>query len=173
MASPLDAFRQHCQPLYGFVYKYFDKMTPESMVSYEFILSPTEIYQLVCQAWEQVPSLNKQVREEDDVVDVWAHKELLLKTLVVLTNLPMMYELLYLNKQLDEAVKLRDALLDDFTQKIIEDPNVVHALQAGTIDEELQQRRSQLFNFKPLFEQRRSLVVNPLGIDFKEIPEKF
>jgi hypothetical protein len=173
MDSPLDSFRQLCQPLYGFVYKYFDKMTPENMVSYEFILSPTEIFQLVQKAWSQVPELGKQVRVEDDVVDFWAHKELLLKTLVVLTNLPMMYELLYLNQQLDEAVKLRDALLDDFTQKIIEDPNVVHALQTGTIDEEIQQRRSQLFNFKPLFEQRRSFVVNPVGINFQEIPEKF
>lgn len=173
----MDSFRQMCQPLYGFSYKYFDSLKPEDLPTlvYNFILSPLEIYQLVKQAQERIPELFKRIREEDEVMDLWAHKELLLKCLVVLTNLNFLYEPLKKAGVLEEAVGIRDQLIDDFTDKILEDPAVLAAIQNGTIEEEIEKRKRSkaIFNFQPLFEQHRSMVVNPQGVLFEEIPEKF
>jgi hypothetical protein len=93
----------------------------------------------------------------------------------VLTNLSLTAEPLERAGQLADAVNLRDRLIDDFTEKAIEDPAVLHAIQAGTIDEEIEKRRKSrdLYNFKPLFEQHRSYVIEPEGVDFKDIPDKF
>jgi hypothetical protein len=108
-------------------------------------------------------------------MDLWAHKELLLQCLVVLTNLNMTAEPLEQQGLLAAAVALRDQLIDDFSQKAVEDPNVLHAIATGTIDEEIEKRRKarELYNFRPLFEQHRSYVIEPDGIDFKDIPDKF
>lgn len=177
MSQEMDAFRQLCQPLYGFSYKYFDQLKPSDLPHfvYDFILSPLEIYQLVKQAHAQLPSLFKKVHLEDEVMDLWAHKELVLKCLVVLTNLPFLYEVLKKAGLLEEAVQIRDQLIDDFTDKILEDPAVLAAIQDGTIEEEIEKRKRSkaIFNFQPLFEQHRSLVINPQGVHFEEIPEKF
>jgi hypothetical protein len=177
MSSEMDNFRKLCQPLYGFSYKYFDKLKTEEVPNliYNFILSPLEIYQLVIKAQAETPQLFKVIREEDEVMDLWAHKEMILKCLVVLTNLEILYTPLRKAQVLDAAVVLRDQLIDDFTNKILEDPIVLAAIQDGSIDEEIEKRRQSkaLFNFQPLFEQHRSLVVDPTGMNFAEIPENF
>jgi hypothetical protein len=175
--SKLESLHQAAQPLYGFVYKYFETLRPEMLndLRYDFVLSPIEVYEQVLQVQSLLPELFKSLSNEADVMDLWAHKELVLHALVVMTNLTLMAEPLELKGKLDDAVKLRDQLIDDFGQKAIEDPNVLHAIQAGTITEEIEKRRKarELYNFKPLFEQYRSYVINPQGIDFKEIPDKF
>ncbi|PIQ25864.1 hypothetical protein COW36_22260 [bacterium (Candidatus Blackallbacteria) CG17_big_fil_post_rev_8_21_14_2_50_48_46] len=177
MSSEMENFRKLCQPLYGFSYKYFDQLKPEDLPNlvYNFILSPLEIYELVKKAQAQIPELFKVVREEDEVMDLWAHKEMVLKCLVVLTNLNFLYEPLKKVNLLEEAVAIRDRLIDDFTEKILEDPAVLASIQEGTIEEEIEKRKRSkaIFNFQPLFEQHRSLVVEPLGVQFQEIPEKF
>lgn len=177
MSAEMDRFRQLCQPLYGFSYKYFDMLKSEEVpnLTYNFILNPMEIYQLVLKVYERMPEMFKIIRDEDEVVDLWAHKELILKCLVVLTNLELLYTPLRKAAVLEQAVAIRDQIIDEFTAKIVEDPVVLAAIQDGTIDEELEKRKRNkaLFNFQPLFEQYRSLVVNPAEMHFEEIPEKF
>lgn len=173
----MEELQKICQPLYGFVYKYFDKLTPEEMadIKYDFILSPVELFQLIRQAHALFPDLRKAVSIEDEVMDFWAHQELILKALVVLTKIPLMYVPLQSSGELPEAVQIRDELIDVFTNKAIEDPNVLQAIHDGTIDAEIEKRRisQDLFNFKPLFEIKKTWVVDPLGIDFQDIPDKF
>ncbi len=177
MSAEMDRFRQLCQPLYGFSYKYFDKLKSEEVPNlvYNFILSPMEIYNLVLKAHARMPEMFKIIREEDEVMDLWAHKELILKCLVVLSNLELLYDPLRKAGVLEEAVVIRDQIIDEFTEKIVEDPAVLAAIQDGTIDEEIEKRKRSkaIFNFQPLFEQHRSLVVNPSEMHFEEIPEKF
>ena len=177
MSDILDEFKRLCQPLSAFSYRYFDNLKPEELpqMVYDFILSPLEIYERVQQAHAHLPTLFKSIRDEDEVMELWAHKEMLLKCLVVLTNLEILYEPLKKKALLDEAVALRDRLIDDFTETILEDPAVMAAIQDGSIDTEIEKRRHAkvLFNFKPLFEQQRSFVVDPGDAHFQEIPENF
>lgn len=175
--SDLTFLRKQAQPLYAFVYKYFEKLDPAQLndLRYDFVLSPLEVYELTQKTHALLPELFKSTSEEADVMDLWAHKELVLQALVVLTNIPLMSEPLLQKGLLQEAVQLRDQLIDGFTQKAIEDPNVLYAIQTGTIDEEIEKRREarELYNFKPLFEQHQTYVIEPEGINFQEIPERF
>lgn len=175
--SSLDRLHKTAQPLYAFVYKYFETLKPEDLADlrYDFVLSPLEVYELTNKVNDMLPPLFKALSIESEVMDLWAHKELVLHTLVVLTNLTLTAEPLEQKEKLDAAVELRDQLIDDFAQKAVEDPNVLHALQTGTIEEEIAKRKQsrELYNFKPLFEQHRSFVIDPEGIEFKEIPDKF
>jgi hypothetical protein len=177
MSERLDEFKRICQPLSAFSYRYFDNLKPEELphMVYDFILSPLEIYEQVQHACQRLPEMFKAIREEDEVMELWAHKEMLLKCLVVLTNLNFLYEPLKKKSLLEEAVALRDRLIDDFTETILDDPAVLAAIQDGSIEAEIEKRRHAkvLFNFKPLFEQQRSFVVDPGGAHFQEIPEKF
>lgn len=176
MAS-IDELRRVSQPLYAFVYKYFENLNPEMLADlrYDFVLSPFEVYQLLLRVNAMLPELFKSCSQEEDVMDLWAHKEMVLQALVVLTNIAMMAEPLEQQGILNEAATLRNQLIDDFTQKVVEDPNVLYAIQQGTIDEEIKRRKEarELYNFKPLFEQHRSMVIEADGVDFAEIPEKF
>lgn len=175
--SQIEMMRQIAKPLYAFVYKYFEQISPDDLVNlrYDFVLSPLEVYELIVQVNQLLPELFKSTSIEADVMDVWAHKELLLQCLVVMTNLAMTAEPLEQKGRLLEAVQLRDQLIDEFTQKAVEDPDVLHAIANGTIEEEIEKRRQSkdLYNFKPLFEQYPSYVINPHGIEFKEIPDTF
>ena len=141
----------------------------------DFILTPVELYKLIAKAYKLLPDLRKSISSEKEIMDFWAHQELILKCLVILTNIPVMYQPLQKKTLLNEAVIIRDELIDLFTNKAIEDPNVLHAIQSGTIDEEIEKRRQSkdLFNFKPLFEIKKSWVSNPDGINFQDIPDRF
>lgn len=175
--NKLDGLRKMSQPLYAFIYKYFENLKPEMLAGlrYDFVLSPLEVYDLVLRVRDLLPDLFKTCRSEADIMDLWAHKELLLHCLVVLTHLDLTATPLEQKGKLQMAVLLRDRLIDDFTQKAVEDPNVMHAIQVGSIDQEIEKRRKsrELYNFKPLFEQHGSMVIDPEGVDFKEIPDKF
>lgn len=173
----LAELHRHAQPLYGFVYKYFERMTEHqaSDLRYDFIVTPVELYHITLEIQAAVPELLKTTAIEAEIMDLWAHKELALKALVVLTNVPAMYESMEHHGLLRTAVMQRDHLIDEFTQKAIEDPNVLTAIQNGTIDDEIERLREakELYNFKPLFEQHHSLVINPQGVNFQDIPERF
>lgn len=175
--SDLEPLKKLARPLYAFVYKYFEKLSPEDMQSlkYEFVLSPLEVYERSQQVYREVNQLFKSTHEEKDVMSLWAHQELVLQCLVVLSNLNVMYEPLQQAGKLEEAVELRDLIIDKLTDKSIEDPQVIHAIQTGTLEEEIEKRREakELYNFKPLFEQEESFVVDVDGVDFQEIPENF
>lgn len=175
--SRLVALHRQSQPLYGFVYKYFEKLTPEQIpeLRYDFVLTPSEVYKLAQEVLQSVENLLRTAREEDEIMDLWAHREMVLQCLVVLTNIPLMYEPLQQNNLLEEAVALRDSTLEHFSQKAVEDPEVLQAIQTGTLDQEIDKRRQAdaLYNSKPLFERHRSLVVNPEGVTFEEIPDSF
>ncbi len=175
--SNLEGLKKIAKPLYAFVYKYFDKLTPEdfSHLKYEFVLSPLEVYERTLQVYQEVNQLFKSTHEEKEVMALWAHQELVLQCLVVLSNLSVMYEPLQQAGKLNEAVQLRDSIIDRLTEKSIEDPVVIHAIQTGTLEEEIEKRREarELYNFKPLFEQEESFVVDVDGVEFQEIPENF
>lgn len=175
--SKLDGLHKVAQPLYAFIYKYFENLRPEMLADlrYDFVLSPLEVYDRVVRVQSLLPELFKSCSLEAEIMDLWAHKELLLQCLVVLTNLDLMATPLEQKGKLQLAVQLRDRLIDEFTQKAVEDPNVLHAIQVGSIDQEIEKRRKsrELYNFKPLFEQHGSMVIDPEGVDFKEIPDKF
>lgn len=175
--SKLKELRKVAQPLYAFIYKYFENLKPELLADlrYDFVLSPVEVYELLLRVHGMLPELFKTCTLEADIMDLWAHKELLLQCLVVMTNLNIMATPLEQKGKLELAVQLRDRLIDDFTQKAVEDPDVLHAIQTGSIDQEIEKRRKarELYNFKPLFEQHGSLVIDPEGVEFKEIPDKF
>lgn len=164
-----------CQPLYGFVYTYFDKPDFEAICQDTLPLSLTvaEIFRLVQQADQMIQQLESRTYGEDDILELWSHRELLLKTLVILTHLPPLIEQLGAENLIDSSVEIRNRLIDVFSNKAVEDPNVVKAIQNGTLEQEIEQRRTRLFNFKPLFEKHRSFVVTPDGIKFQEIPERF
>ncbi|MEZ0371421.1 MAG: hypothetical protein ACAI44_20175 [Candidatus Sericytochromatia bacterium] len=175
--SKLDGLHKMAQPLYAFVYKYFENIRPEMLAElrYDFVLSPVEVFERVQRVEDLLKELVQTCTREKEIMDLWAHKELLLHALVVLTNLNLTAQPLEQKGRLAAAVQLRDRLIDDFSQKAVEDPNVLHAIQVGTIDEEIEKRRKarELYNFKPLFEQHGSMVIDPEGVDFKDIPDKF
>ncbi len=175
--TDIQHLRKLSQPLYGFVYKYFEKLEPETIGSlrYDFALSPLEVYQLTLQIHQSLPELFRSTSVESDIMDLWAHKELVLQALVVLSNIPVMVEAMEQAETLATAVQIRNDLIDGFTQKAVEDPRVLHAIQNDTLEEEIAQLKEakELFNSKPLFEKNQNLVIEAEGIDFKEIPERF
>lgn len=175
--SQLEPLKKQAKPLYAFVYKYFEKLRPEDFdkLKYDFIIGPLEVYERALNTYEMINELFKSTSEEQDVMALWAHQELVLQCLVVLSNLPLMYEPLQQAGKLNAAVELRDLIIDKLTNKSIEDPLVIQSIQNGTLEEEIEKRRQarELYNFKPLFEQEESFVVDIDGVDFQEIPENF
>lgn len=171
----VEDLKRLCQPLYGFVYKYFDKPDFAAIEKevLTFTLTVPEIFQLVQQGDQLIQTLEPRLYQENDIMDLWAHKELLLKTIIVLTHLPFLATELETANLVATAVEIRDRLIDVFSNKVVEDPNVVKAIQNGTLEQEIEKHKTQLFNFQPLFEKNRSYVVAPEGVDFQEIPEKF
>ena len=175
--SQLAPLKKQAKPLYAFVYKYFDKLSPEDFnkLKYDFIIGPLDVYERALQVYDMVNELFKSTSEEQDVMALWAHQELVLQCLVVLSNLPVMYEPLQQAGKLEAAVELRDLIIDKLTNKSIEDPQVLQLIIDGTLEEEIEKRRQarELYNFKPLFEQEENFVVDMDGVDFQEIPENF
>lgn len=175
--TDIQHLRKLAQPLYGFVYKYFEKLKPETIgaLRYDFALSPVEVYHLALKAHQSLPELFKSTSIESDIMDLWAHKELVLQVMVVLSNIPVMVEAMEQSGDLAKAVEIRNELIDGFTQKAVEDPRVLHAIQNDTLEEEIAQLKEakELFNSRPLFEKNQNLVIEAEGIDFKEIPERF
>ncbi len=175
--SEIAELKKYAKPLYAFVYKYFEKLDPADIpdLKYEFVLTPLEVYERTREVYRRLVQLFKSATEEDDVMSLWAHQELVLQCLVVLNNLPLMSASLKQAEVLTESIELQNLLIDKLTEKSVEDPNVLHAIQTGTLDEEIEKRREarELYNFKPLFEQDDSLVVDIEGVDFQEIPENF
>lgn len=177
MSQLLAPLKKQAKPLYAFVYKYFEKLSPEDFdkIQYDFVIGPLEVYERTLKVYEMVNELFKSASEEQDVMDLWAHQELVLQALVVLSNLPLMYEPLQQAGKLNAAVELRDLIIDKLTNKSIEDPQVLQFIQEGILEEEIEKRRKarELYNFKPLFEQEESFVVDVDGVEFQEIPENF
>lgn len=174
--SKLEEFVNICKPIYAFVHKYFDTENLDQVLFEDeplTTLKTTEIVSIIEKAMSLMPALDYELKYENDIDDLWAHKELLLKGLVILTHVPAFLSDIYNENLVEKTVSLRDELIGVFTNKISEDPQVVEAIKEGRLEEEIEKRKDVLFNFKPLIGSDQTMVINPEGISFQKIPDNF
>ena len=81
---------------------------------------------------------------EDVLINIWSFKELILKALIILNIIDRFYLLLQEAGYAERSEMLHNRLVVEFTNKALESPEVVEALNKGTLDEELEKRKEKI-----------------------------
>lgn len=125
----------------------------------------------------QVELLKHNYEPEDP--NLWFNRELSLRGLVVLTQLEHFANLLTASNHLNRALVLLNRVVESFNQKILEDPEIVKAIQEDRLEEELEKHfppevlanPNRNSNFSHLLEEPDNLDAIPEK--FEPIPDKF
>jgi len=122
----------HSQVLNDFVEKYFVNVDLTGIES----TTDDELKNILSQV-EKTMVLLKSSNYHDEDPSLWYNRELCLRALVVITQLA------HFEKQLtniglsNRALILLSRVADDFNKKIMEDPEIVKAIQEDRLEEEL------------------------------------
>lgn len=161
------------EPLSEFVDKYFVKMEFNDM----FSIRDEEAKELLSEVERTlIKLLEKNYSEEDP--SLWYNRELCMRALVVLTHMDYFSELLERNGYLERGVMLYSRILDSFSKKILEDPEIVKAIQEDRLEEEIKRRFTEQEIQNPRNSNFLSSPEEPSELDsvpdnYQEIPEKF
>lgn len=113
----------------------------------------------------------------EDNPQLWFNREVCLRALVILTQLDFFASILEQAGFIERALMLLSRVVETFNKKIVEDPEIVKAIQEGRLDEELEKH----FPSDKLTNKRTSnfieIVDNDdleyIPEDYEKIPEKF
>lgn len=134
-----------CKPLAHFVYKYFEK--PELLKESDFTKETiTSILGNIEKAITAVRGIEKDIPQEDEdkIITLWAQKELILKSLIIITSIELFVQILRETGLFDRAIMLRDRIIMEFSKKALENPEIREAIEKGTIQEELEKRKDTI-----------------------------
>ena len=107
---------------------------------------------------------------DDDSPILWFNRELCLRTLIILTQLGYFSEKLARAEYLDRGLMLLNRVVQSFNKKVLEDPEIVKAIQENRLEEELEKR----FPSEVLNSKRDSNFIELIDEkDLSHIPDKF
>jgi hypothetical protein len=163
------------ETLNKFVDKYFIKMEFDDM----FSIRDDEVTQLLSEIEKTLVKLLEKNYSETDS-SLWFNRETCMRALVVLTHMDYFAEIMERNGYLERGLMLYSRILDSFSQKILEDPEIVQAIKEDRLEEEIQKRFSQEKSSNPRTSNFLSSPVpveegelNSVPEDYQDVPEKF
>lgn len=156
------------ESLNKFVEKYFVEMEFGDM----FSVRDEEITKVLGDVEETlVKLLQKDYKDEDP--SLWYNREMCMRALVVLTHMDYFAEIMERNGFLDRGLMLYSRILGSFSKKIMEDPEIVKAIQEDRLEEEIQKR----FSSEKGQEKRTSNFITEADIEqpkkLSNVPENF
>ncbi|MBC7475439.1 MAG: hypothetical protein H7263_14205 [Candidatus Sericytochromatia bacterium] len=115
---------------------------------------------------------------EDNDPSLWFNREMCLRSLVVLLHTDHFSEVLEFTNHLDRANTLYARVVDSFSKKILEDPDIVKAIQENRLEEEIEKRfpkeilnsNKRTSNFIELVDDKS---LNSIPEDYEHVPDKF
>lgn len=158
--------------LNNFVNKFFVDMDFSSIDSFD----KESTVKMLSKVEEALVNINNQ-NYSNDSAELWFYRELCLRALVVLTQVDFFAETLIEFRFMERALMLLERVMDTFNKKIVEDPEIVKAIQEGRLEEELKKhfpdeattyRRTS--NFIDLIEDSELDVIPE---EYEKIPENF
>lgn len=158
--------------LTNFVNKFFVDMDFSAIDSFD----KESTVKMLSKVEEAFVNINNQ-NYDNDSAELWFYRELCLRALVVLTQVDFFAETLIEFRFMERALMLLERVMDTFNKKIVEDPEIVKAIQEGRLEEELKKhfpdeattyRRTS--NFIDLVEESELDVIPE---EYEKIPENF
>jgi hypothetical protein len=158
--------------LNNFVNKFFVDMDFSSIDSFD----KESTVKMLSKVEEALVNINNQ-NYSNDSAELWFYRELCLRALVVLTQVDFFAETLIEFRFMERALMLLERVMDTFNKKIVEDPEIVKAIQEGRLEEELKKhfpdesttyRRTS--NFIDLLEDSE---LDAIPEEYEKIPENF
>ncbi|MFN8576348.1 MAG: hypothetical protein U0354_05780 [Candidatus Sericytochromatia bacterium] len=163
------------EKLSDFVEKYFIKMEFKDM----FSIRDNEVTDILSEIEKTLVKLLENNYDENDSA-LWLNREICMRSLVILTHMDYFAEIMERNGYLERGLMLYSRILDNFSQKILEDPEIVQAIKEDRLEEEIERRFAQEreTNKNPRTSNFLSTPVEEKDLegvpeDFQEIPEKF
>lgn len=163
------------EPLNNFVNKYFIKMEFDEM----FSVRDDQVTELLSEIEQTLIKLLEKNYEEQDP-SLWFNREICMRALVVLTHMDYFAEIMERNGFLERGLMLYSRILDSFSKKILEDPEIVKAIKENRLEEEISKRfasvennnpRTSNFFIPPTEPDEKDL--NSVPEDYQHIPDKF
>jgi len=151
-----------------FVEKYFVKTEFNDM----FSVRDDEITKVLSDVESTLVKILENNYKEDDP-SLWFNREMCMRALVVLTHIDYFAEIMERNGFLERGLMLYSRILDSFSKKILEDPEIVKAIQEDRLEEEIQKR----FVNETSSEKRTSNFLSGAEIeepkDLLEVPDEY
>jgi len=107
-----------------------------------------------------------------DEPNLWYNRELSLRGLVVLTQLEHFAKILQEANHLERALILLNRVVESFNQKVMEDPEIIKAIQEDRLEEELEKHFPPEVLSSPDRKSNFSHLLEPSG-PLENIPENY
>lgn len=161
------------ETLNNFVDKYFVKMD----FSGTQLMTDEEIISLLSEVEKTLVRILEK-NYPDDSPSLWYNREMCLRTLVVLTNMDHFAESLDYTGHMKRATMLYTRIVDTFSKKILEDPDIVKAIKENRLEEEMEKRfpkemlknTKMTSNFIELVDDKDLDVIPD---EYERIPDQF
>ncbi len=156
----------HSEVLKEFVDKFFVEMDFSTLPDYK----DEQTISMLSNIEKTLVKILEANYDDDDVV-LWFNRELCLRGLVILTQLDHFSEILLRTGYMDRGLILLNRVVESFNKKVLEDPEIVKAIQENRLDEELEKH----FPTEVLSSNRRdSSFVEPIDEkDLNKIPTQY
>lgn len=158
-----------------FVEKYFVKMDFTDIEN----LNEKDLLSILSQIEQVIVKVRERLSKSDDTDDpiVWLNREMCLRALIILTQLENFSEILEKTGHLQRAVTLLSRIIEEFSHKILEDPEIVQAIQEDRLEEEIEKRMPKNIELSTRISSfMQMLEATPLEYipeDYEEVPEEF
>lgn len=168
----MSKMKVHSEVLNDFVNTYFVNMDFSKLET----MKDEEVVGLLSNLEKTIVDINMQNYDDDDPI-LWYNREICLRSLVVLTQLSYFADILAKNSFMERALMLMARVVESFNKKVMEDPEIVKAIEENRLDEEMEKH----FPSKVLISKRNSNFIelvddkelDAVPDEFEPIPEKF
>lgn len=160
------------EPLNTFVDKYFVNMEFDDL----FSVRDDEVIKVLSEVENTLVKLIQKNYDDEDP-SLWYNREMCMRTLVILTHMDYFAEIMERNNFLDRGLMLYTKILDSFSKKILEDPEIVKAIEENRLEEEIEKRfakdeaeNKRSSNFLTDIDEPTDLSAIP--VDYEPVPDK-
>jgi predicted RND superfamily exporter protein len=162
-------------PLNDFVEKYFVRMdfSDSENISEDYLVEIlSQVENVVVKVRERLSKFNNT----DDPI-VWLNREMCLRALVVLTQFDKFSEIIEKKGYIKRASSLLSRIIEEFSQKILEDPEIVQAIQEDRLEEEIEKRmpknidlNTRISSFMQMIESK---PLEDIPENYEKVPDNF
>lgn len=156
------------EPLHKFVDKYFTKMEFDEM----FSIRDDQVTELLSEIEKTLVKLLEKNYDEQNP-SLWFNREVCMRALVVLTHMDYFAEIMERNGFLERGLMLYSRILDSFSKKILEDPEIVKAIQENRLEEEISKRFASEESKNPRTSNFFTPPPEPDKADLNAVPENY
>jgi hypothetical protein len=168
----MSKIKVHSEILNDFVNTYFVDMDFSKLET----IKDEDVVNLLSTIEKTIVDVNMQNYQDDDPV-LWFNREICLRSLVVLTQLNYFADILLRNSFMERALMLLSRVVDSFNKKVMEDPEIVKAIEENRLEEEMEKHfpsnvlvTKRNSNFIELVDEKD---LNAVPDEFEPVPEKF